>query len=290
MVSLSSRDADLCRPDSLLPFSDKKYTHIYHCAAWIQGGDFSLHHAGEQWLINQQINTTVLRWWAQEQPQARLISIGSSGAYAEGTDLHEGLYLVGEPVSGLYAYGMTKRMLHIGQISLAQQYDLKFLTVVPSTVYGPHYPVGAKRRHFIYDLAAKILSHKHFGEDIVLWGDGYQKRELTYIDDFINDLFLIEQKTENDIINIGAGTQHTIRTFSEILCEMIGVDPDIIQYDVNRYTGAREKYLNIQKERGILGDLVRTPLHEGLHAMLDSFTPLFLAYEHHRRKHIPVIL
>ena len=284
VVSLSSRDADLRDPDSLSRFSDRRYERIYHLAAWIQGGDFSLKHPGEQWLINQQINTTVLRWWAHEQPGAKLISVGSSGAYAQGLDFREAFYLSGNPIEDLFTYGMTKRMLHIGQMSLAKQYGLKFLTVIPSTLYGPNYPMGDnKRMQFIFDLARKILAFKHFGDEIVLWGDGYQQRELVYIDDFINDVFLLEKATENDIVNIGAGTHHTIRTFADLLCREIGVDPEVIQCDKSSYVGTRAKYLSTTKQREILGDLHRTSLQQGLAQTLEWFEPRFLSHQERLR-------
>ena len=283
VISLSSADADLCRQDSLDRFSDQKLDRIYHLAAWIQGGDFSLKHPGEQWLVNQQINTTVLNWWARHQPQARLIAIGTSGAYSEGLDLCEDHYLTGSPFSDLYTYGMTKRMLHIGLKSLAAQYGLSFLTVVPSTLYGPNYRVDHRRRQFIFDLAAKILKHKHFGDEIVLWGDGHQRRELVYVDDFVNDLLLLENKVENDIVNIGAGTHHSIREFADLLCHQLDVSPDIIRYDETGYVGAKAKYISTEKESRILGELVRTPLDVGLSSMLETFAPQFLEYESRSR-------
>ena len=282
VVSLSSRDADLRDPGSLSRFSNRSYDRIYHLAAWIQGGRFSMDHPGEQWLINQQINTTVLRWWAKEQPQAKLISIGTSGAYPETSDFKEDHYLSGEPIADLYTYGMTKRMLHIGQMSLSKQYGLKFLTVVPSTLYGPHFQAGKKQMQFIFDLAWKMLAFKHFGKKIVLWGDGNQRRELVYVNDFIDDLFLLEKQVENDIVNIAAGSHHSIRFFANALCKQIGIDPGVIQYDAHRYVGAKEKYLSETKERRILGDLKRASLQEGLAAMMKSFEPCFLR-EYDRR-------
>jgi len=276
VVSLSSADADLRDPRSLSKYSGQKYDRIYHLAAWTQAGDFCLFHPGEQWLINQQINTSVLRWWAEEQPQAKLISIGTSCAYQEGRDLKEEYYLTGEPIADLYTYAMTKRMLYIGQQSLARQFGLKYLTVVPSTLYGPDYHVGAKQMHFIFDLAWKFLANKHYGDEIVLWGDGYQRRELVFVDDFVADLLLLDEKVENDIVNIGAGQDFSIREFAGVLCELLGIDPGSIRYDINRYVGAKEKYLNTEKEAALLGELKRIPLAQGLERTLVWLEPRFL--------------
>ena len=60
VIGLGSRDADLTNPKSLYQYNQSKYDQIYHLAAWTQAGDFCVSHPGEQWLINQKINTTVL--------------------------------------------------------------------------------------------------------------------------------------------------------------------------------------------------------------------------------------
>jgi GDP-L-fucose synthase len=71
VVSLNSKNCDLTIAGSLERFNDRAYDQVYHLAAWTQAGDFCLHHAGEQWIINQQINTNVLAWWQKHQPQAK---------------------------------------------------------------------------------------------------------------------------------------------------------------------------------------------------------------------------
>ena len=264
VVSLGSKDADLRDPASLDRFSSEKYDRIFHLAAWTEAGSFCLFHPGEQWLINQQINTSVLNFWAHRQPQAKLVSMGTSCTYEVGSDLAEDKYLLGTPIADLYTYAMTKRMLLIGQQSLQKQFGLKWLTAVPSTVYGPDYHIGAKQMHFIFDLAWKILSHKYHGDPIVLWGDGYQKRELVYIEDFIAILMQLDEAVENDVVNIGAGEEFTIREFATIICDLVGVDPEVIRYDANGYVGARSKCLSVVKLDRLLPARPKTPLRSGL--------------------------
>ena len=114
VVRLGSRNCDLTQADSLDRFDDRRYDQIYHLAAWTQAGDFCLRHPGEQWLINQQINTNVLSWWQRRQPQAKLIAMGTSCAYAPDRELIEENYLEGQPIDSLFTYAMTKRMLYVG--------------------------------------------------------------------------------------------------------------------------------------------------------------------------------
>src|SRR3989338_6152841 len=73
VIGLSSKDCDLTVQGSLESLlQGVKFDQIYHLAAWTQAGDFCLHHKGEQWLTNQKINTNVLNWWKEEQPEAKI--------------------------------------------------------------------------------------------------------------------------------------------------------------------------------------------------------------------------
>ena len=55
---------------------------------------------------------------------------------------------------------MTKRMLMIGQQAFSKQFGLKYLTLVPSTLYGPGYEINNKTPHFIFDIIRKIIQEK----------------------------------------------------------------------------------------------------------------------------------
>lgn len=271
LTQLDSKLADLTRADSLATFNKSSYDQIYHLAAWTQAGDFCLHHPGEQWIINQRINTNVLAWWQQAQPQAKLISMGTSCAYAPDDDLREENYLTGVPIDSLYTYAMTKRMLLVGLRALQKQYGLRHLTLVPSTLYGAGYHSDGRQMHFIFDLIRKIIRGKRYGEPVILWGDGHQKRELVYVEDFSRIASELAQTKDNDLINIGAGQEYSIRDFARMICETVGFDFNAIQYDTSRYVGARSKCLDVTKLKRIMPDLTLTPLRSGLEKTIDWF-------------------
>ena len=263
-VRLSSANCDLRHENSLSRFDDRRFDLIFHLAAWTQAGDFCLRHPGEQWIINQQINTNVLAWWAQQQPQAKLVFMGTSCAYEPGSDLREDEYLVGEPIDSLYTYAMTKRMLLVGARALHRQYGLKYLCAVPSTLYGPGYHTDGRQMHFIFDLIRKIIRGKELGEPVILWGDGEQKREIVLIDDFVRILWQLTERFDNDLFNIGAGEEHSIRAFAALICEIVGYPAESVTYDTTRYVGATSKCLNVEKIGAALGPMKLTPLQEGI--------------------------
>ena len=270
VTSLSSRDCDLTLAGRLGSVASGSYDLIFHLAAWTQAGDFCLRHPGEQWIVNQKLNTNVLDYWASLQPSAKLIFMGTSCAYAPGSDLRETEFMRGEPIDGLYTYAMTKRMLYQGARALNLQYGLNYLCAVPSTLYGPGYHTDGRQMHFIFDLIRKIIRGREFGEDVVLWGDGCQKREVVFVDDFVRILWLLCETCENDIFNIGAGEEFTIRAFAEHICDIVGYDPGEIRYDTTRYVGASSKCLNVDKVRAAVPYHL-TPLDAGLREAINWF-------------------
>jgi GDP-L-fucose synthase len=269
VIALGSKNADLRHEDSLNQFTVIQFDQIYHLAAWTQAGDFCLRHPGEQWIINQKINTNVLSWWQQHQPRAKMICMGTSCSYDPQRELVEENYLVGEPIESLYTYAMTKRMLQVGLQSLQRQFGLKYLTLVPSTLYGPGYHTDGRQMHFIFDLIRKILDGAKRGVPVVLWGDGHQRRELVYIEDFVGAALKLAAACENEIINIGAGAEHSIREFAAIICQKVGYPAEAIEYDIGRYVGAKSKCLSISKVRRLLPSLELISLDSGLERTIE---------------------
>jgi GDP-L-fucose synthase len=271
VVKVSTQNCDLTKSDSLLKFNDKKYDQIFHLAAWTQAGDFCLTHAGEQWIINQQINTNVLIWWKEHQPQAKLICMGTSCSYDPNLKLSEENYMIGKPIESLYTYAMTKRMLYAGLLALNKQFGLKYLYFVPSTLYGPDYHLDGRQLHFIFDLIRKIVEGKLHGKEVVLWGDGNQKRELVFIDDFVNVMIDINSRHENDLINIGAGEEFTIKQFAKLICDKVGYDLKKIRFDTSKYVGAKSKCLDIRKLESLVPGPKFTPLEAGLDKTIEWY-------------------
>jgi GDP-L-fucose synthase len=248
VIPSSSKTCNLQNADSLNQFNKERFDQIYHLAVWTQAGDFCMHHPGEQWVINQKINTNMLDWWQRKQPQAKMISIGTSCAFDPIYPLDEEHYLAGTPIESLVGYGMTKRMLLCGLQALQKQYGLDYLFLIPSTLYGiDGYHNDGKQLHFIFDVVKKILRGKFYGEPVVLWGDGEQKREIIHVDDFVSTMIELVEKTKNEVINIGAGKEHSIKEFALMACQAGNFPFTKIEFDTRRYVGAKSKVLLIEK-------------------------------------------
>lgn len=271
VVPVDSKSCDLTREDSLRAFQKHSFDLIFHLASWSRAGEFSLTHAGQQWIVNQKINTHMLDWWLKSQQQAKIICIGSSWGFDPALPMTEENYLKGEPVEQVASYAYTKRMLYVGLQALHKQFGLKYLFLIPDTLYGPHYHTDGRPMHFIFDLIRKIMRGKLYDEPVVLWGDGYQRREVVFREDFISFMIELTGRLENDIINVAPSQEYSIRQYAQMICERVGFDFNKIQFDTTRFTGASSKCLVADKLRRLKLKNTFTPLELGLTRTIEWF-------------------
>lgn len=271
VVNPSSKECNLLSEHSLHNFDHKKFDHILHLAAWTQAGDFCLKYPGEQWLNNQMINTNILKWWCNNQSQAKLIFMGTSCSYPEFETHIESNYLKGEPTESLYTYAMTKRMLLVGAKALSNQYGLEFCSFVPSTLYGPNYHTDGRQMHFIFDLVRKIVDAVHGGPIPVLWGDGSQVRDIVHVYDFVDIALSLIPRLSNEIVNVGGYSSATIRQFSERISGLCGYNHELIKYDTSRYVGAKSKVLSNEKLFTLLPLMKPRKLDDGLIELIEWY-------------------
>mgnify|MGYP006403422999 FL=1 len=248
----NTKIANLEKIENLIQeFSSIKFDYIFHLAAVTKAGDYCLKHPGDQWLSNQIINTNILAYWKEKQPQAKMVCMGTSCSYSPGRLMSEENYLLGEPETSLYTYAMTKRMLLVGLQSLQKEYGLKWLYFIPSTLYGPQFELNDN--HFIFDFIRNCYNAKHKDEPFVVWGDGEQRRELIYVEDAVDAMMNLLSE-ENQIFNLGSGQDYTINEFAQKVCEIYEYDINLIKHDMTKYIGVREKKIDTTKVMSYLNE------------------------------------
>ena len=259
----NTKIANLNKVENLNIYNDIKFDYIFHLAAVTKAGDYCLKHKGDQWLANQTINTNILKYWKDAQPQAKMICMGTSCSYAPDIFMTEQNYLLGEPDEGLYTYAMTKRMLLVGLQSLSEQYGLEWLYFIPSTLYGPNFELDDN--HFIFDFIRNCYNAKYNNDDFIIWGDGEQRRELIYIDDAV-DAMLALLGEKNEVFNLGSGQDNSINEFATIVCQAYDYDSSMIKRDLTKYVGVREKKIDTAKIDKHLypKKLVNTHIEQGI--------------------------
>ena len=244
LTNINSKNCNLLT-DKIYEYDKELYDYIFYFAVKTEAGGYCQAHPGEQFLINQKMNTRVLDYWHKKQPQAKFITFGSSCSYSDNSIKKEENYLKGSCETGYEAYGMIKRMLLVGLKSLAKEYGMKYMFYVPSCLYGPSYDKGDK--HFIYDISRKLCDAKFLNSDPpTLWGDGHQKRELIYVEDAVN-IILNFLHRENEIVNLSTGIDYSIREYAKNICEIIDYDFSNIKFDLTKFVGAKQKKLIVEK-------------------------------------------
>lgn len=242
--------ANLLNIENIKIYDNIKFEYIFHLATKAKAGGWCKYHKGEQWIDNQLINTNILKYWHEYQPQAKMVSFGTSCSYGPSEDpLPESDYLLYQPDEDLYTYAMTKRMLLVGCKSLAEQYGLKYIHYIPSTLYGPLFDIHDT--HFIFDLIKKIVNGKYNNEQVELWGTGDQRRELIYIDDAI-DIIINTMHLENELINIGSQKDYSIKEYANMICQYLSYPEKEVQYNKNKFVGVNRKIVSTCKLNSLL--------------------------------------
>jgi GDP-L-fucose synthase len=243
---------------------DHKLDYIIHLAVKTSAGGYCQAHPGEQYLINSDINNTMLKYWREYQPQAKMITFGSSCGYDKTIEKTEENYLKGEPEPGYEVYGSMKRNLLVGLKALKQEYSMDYSYLIPSVFYGPEYDLHDK--HFIFDLIRKIVNAKNGGGKVVLWGTGDQTRELIYIEDAV-DIITKAMDWDKPVVNLSSGKEYSIKKYAEIICNIVNYDVNLIQWDTEAFVGSHNKKLT----NTYLQDYEFTSLEEGLAKTIDYY-------------------
>jgi len=261
----------------ILSFNSSNFTKMWYCqrdtidviihlAVKTAAGGYCQNHPGEQWIVNNSINSDMLAYWAQYQQRATMITFGSSCGYNNDVIKTEDNYLVGEPEKGYEVYGMIKRNLLVGLKALSKEFQMDSNYMIPSVFYGPNYDL--KDKHFIFDLIRKIVNAKNGGEEVVLWGDGTQERELIYIDDAINIIMACMNNPEAPkMFNLSSGSTYTLKEYAQTICDIIDYDFDLIKWDTNAFVGSPSKKLINTHLKGFNF----TPLKLGLEKTIEYY-------------------
>ena len=227
--------------DSMWSLEKNSYEYIIHLAVKTAAGGYCQNHPGEQWIVNSSINTDMLAYWQQFQQRATLITFGSSCGYNNDVKKTEKNYMLGEPETGYEVYGNIKRNLLVGLKALRKEFNMDSRYLIPSVFYGPEYDLDDK--HFIFDLIRKIVNAKNGGDEVVLWGDGTQTRELIFIDDAVDIILQSMSPVAPKMFNLSSGKSYTLKTYAKTICDIVEYDYNLIKWDTKAFVGSKNKKL-----------------------------------------------
>jgi GDP-L-fucose synthase len=196
----------------------------------------------------------------------KLLFLGSSCVYPKlcPQPIREEYLLTGplEPTNEWYA------IAKIAGIKLCQayrrQYGCDFISAMPTNLYGPGDNFDLTTSHVLPALImkahqAKLASAPH----MELWGTGSPRREFLHVDDLADALiFLLQQYSAPEPINVGVGNDLPIRELAELVIRIVGFE-GTLQLDPSKPDGTPRKLLDVSRLTA-LGWTASTPLDDGI--------------------------
>ena len=203
----------------------------------------------------------------------RLMFLGSSCIYPKlaPQPLTEDSLLTGplEPTNEPYA------IAKIAGIKLCEAYNAQFkrqyVSVMPTNLYGPNDNYDLQSSHVLPALIRKCHEAKLRGDaELVVWGSGAPLREFLYVDDLADAcVFLMEQGYDGPLVNVGCGTDVTIRELAETVMKVVGFEGRIV-FDASKPDGTPRKLMSVERLHS-LGWQAMTSLEDGIRLAYADF-------------------
>lgn len=133
-----------------------------------------------------------------------------------------------------------------------QQYEVHFISGIPANAFGPGDDFGLEDSHVIAALIRKMHDAKTRGQPSVdIWGSGSPRREFIYVDDLADAcIFLMRVYDSSRPINIGNGTDLSIRELAELIQEVVCY-PGQLRFDTSKPDGMSRKLLDAAAIRNL---------------------------------------
>lgn len=202
-----------------------------------------------------------------------LMFLGSSCIYPKlaPQPLSEDCLLTGplEPTNEPYA------IAKIAGIKLCEaynhQYGRQYTSVMPTNLYGINDNYDLNNSHVLPALIRKAHEAKQRGDrELVVWGTGTPMREFLYADDLADAcVHLMEKGYDGPLVNIGTGTDVTIRELAQTVIEVVGFAGDLT-FDTSKPDGTPRKLMDVSRLSG-LGWKASTTLKDGIALAYQDF-------------------
>lgn len=203
---------------------------------------------------------------AREAGVERLLFLGSSCIYPRLAEqpIREDSLLTGhlEPTNDAYAIAKIAGILHVQAVR--RQYGLPWISAMPTNLYGPNDNFSPKGSHVLPALIRRYDEAVASGASSVSnWGTGAPRREFLHADDMADACFhLLEHYDGPDQVNVGSGSDVTIREIAETIASVVGYSGQT-DWDTTKPDGTPQKLLDVSK-LAEAGWTSKIGLHEGI--------------------------
>ncbi|MDQ5951327.1 MAG: GDP-L-fucose synthase [Patescibacteria group bacterium] len=180
----------------------------------------------------------------------KLLFLGSSCIYPKlaPQPIKEEYFLTGKLEETNDAYAAAKIAGLIMCKSYYEQHGANFISVMPTNLYGPNDNFDLKQSHVLPALIRKFSDAKKDKLPAVsLWGTGSPRREFLHVDDLADAVvFLMNNYDEVDFVNIGTGTDISIKELAELVKKTVGYKGKI-EWDTSKPDGTPRKLLDVSR-------------------------------------------
>jgi GDP-L-fucose synthase len=277
LIGRTHAELDLLNPAAVRDFYTREKPEFVFVAAAKVGGILANNDHPAQFLYeNLQIQNHLIHG-AYEAGVKKLLFLGSSCIYPKHAPqpLKEEYLLTGplEPTNEWYAIAKIAGIKMCA--AYRRQYGCDFISAMPTNMYGPNDSYDLQGSHVLPALIRKFHEAKAGGaKQVVCWGTGQPLREFLYADDLARaSLFLLENYSEEQFINVGYGSDVSIRDLAGMIKSIIGFTGDIV-WDSSKPDGTPRKLMDSSRLR-TLGWKPQVELEQGIALAYDDFLKRF---------------
>jgi GDP-L-fucose synthase len=203
----------------------------------------------------------------------RLMFLGSSCIYPRDCPqpIREEYLLTGPLEATNEPYAIAK----IAGIKLCEsynrQYGRQYISVMPTNLYGPNDNYDLNNSHVLPALIRKTHDAKRRSDrELPVWGSGTPRREFLYVDDLADAcVYLMERNYDGPLLNVGTGTDVTIRELAETVMDVVGFSGSLA-FDASKPDGTPRKLLDVSR-LSALGWRATTDLRAGVALAYEDF-------------------
>jgi GDP-L-fucose synthase len=247
IVTRTSKELDLRDTNAVIRFYEDERPDVVVVAAAKVGGIHANNVYRAEFLYDNLMIQNNLIHQAYIYGVKKLLFLGSSCIYPKlaPQPLKEEYLLSGHLESTNEPYAIAK----IAGIKMCEayrdQYGCNFISAMPTNLYGPNDNYHPENSHVLPALIRKFHEAKTQGlSEVSVWGDGSPMREFLYADDLANALvYLLLNYNEKDFLNVGYGSDVTIKELAETIADVIGFEGSLA-FDTTKPNGTPRKLMD----------------------------------------------
>lgn len=196
---------------------------------------------------------------ARDCSVSRLVYVSSSEVYgtAKLAPMAES-----HPLEPTTIYGASKLAGELYALAAMRTYGTPALVVRPFNTYGPREPWQGERAEVI----PRFILQLEAGRSPVVYGDGTQTRDFTFVDDTVAGLVAAAECDAllGDVVNVARGREVSILRIAELLAGLLGREGAPVRFEPGRPGDVKRHCADVEKARRLFGWAPSTELEDGL--------------------------